>query len=1556
MDQVRLNVNGQDVALPGGFDLGTNLNSVIKSETGFKGTKLACSEGGCGACAVQVTSYNVATGATERRSINSCLCPVGSVDGCVVTTSEGIGSCKQGFSQIQDRFAEYSASQCGFCTPGFVVATHQTLTKCQEKGQKPTEDILQKGLDGNLCRCTGYRPILDACKSLVSGVDMEDLGVRSCATPLRNIPAEQADFPEDLKQYVKEKAAAPAHPVPPKSTSKLYLAPKSLPELFELLSEYAKQPEEFRVIAGNTGAGVYHDWPLERVLIDIKTIPDLTKIKYSEDGKELVFGANVSQTRAIEELQKASQPEPFQRMAEHLLRIAGTHVRNAATLGGNIALGKLRDLESDVITVFMAAGASVQVICKTDSRWMPLEEVLDPGSDLKLGKEWVIAAIKLLVPQANETFWSHKLAQRFWNAHAMINMAVWMRKEQPSLASSVKARLGVKGFRDAANRIAEVRVVIGSPRAELQGAWQGQRAKAVEKALLGRALDVDALIQALQALPQDLHPTPTPGVTSDFVSGAAEGLLLTALAPHVAQTPSAQGNSALQKLLRVQSMGEPPFPVTRHTFPDYSTVAAPIALPVEKDRVRLQTSGEAVYVADVGVSTQELFAAPVESTCALSKLGKVDPAPALKLPGVVAFVGPDDIPKKGNPEVFGQILFAKDKVEYHGQPLGLIVAKSQVEAERGAQAVQVEYIADSNLGTPLLCIRDAIKADSYYSPPMDLVTTIGDAKTAMSEAQCTITDARYRLPSQQHFYMEPQGALVLPDEAGTFTVTSSTQCLDAVQKAVAETLGIPGTRSQQCVGALGADLAGKPHGQCLWQLPAQLPHTSWASKYGCHTTGMLTLGRTEINMLRQMSVRFGQRLTSSTASGRSETEIEYSVGFDANGVISALDCKVWCLAGAFMDLAWNDLYGVMTGLDMVYELPNLHVEGKMCRTNLMPRSIVRGPGFLNAVMIMEQVIEHVAGYLGLDATLVRERNFMRPKDLPAHPYPAPPLPEPSTSALKPVTKADDQNCNGKAQHLVAYSESNGTRHVSGGQELSEQGDRGGTGSLDQKRNGSTPDVVCGRFQFKELNGDKADAATVSAGRDFPVNQYTLPQVWDGVKRQVDYAAKQKEVEDFNKSHAWLKRGIAVTPTRFDCAPPPINAAVSVYADGSVTVTHGGIECGQGLSTKVKQMAAFALGQLLPEEQRPFPMDMIHINDTRTDIVPNAGPTWSSTSSEGCVAAIEQACAKICRRLQPHLQQKGSTWDTWQATVAEVQDGSGVAPASVMLSAYGFYDGTERDKDGRTTKGSKSAKPLKYTSFGAACSEVEIDLLTGEKTVLRSDLYFDCGRSLNPAVDIGQIEGAFIMGMGLCTMEEVLIDPKTGKLLSDSTWTYKIPTAADIPRNFNVTFLKDSPNIRSVMSSKASGEPSMMLSMSVLYALRRAVLAAKNSISEAATSCGAAAGSPALPQASEQGSATGSVCDGEESVNGKAGLRKDAGQTAENDVASTKDHTSTSCVIDEGAGGNPFFVLEAPVTTCHGKEAMGQFSIVDMLKAAANKTVESTAGLEYHSSGEWVVVH
>ena len=216
-----------------------------------------------------------------------------------------------------------------------------------------------------------------------------------------------------------------------------------------------------------------------------------------------------------------------------------------------------------------------------------------------------------------------------------------------------------------------------------------------------------------------------------------------------------------------------------------------------------------------------------------------------------------------------------------------------------------------------------------------------------------------------------------------------------------------------------------------------------------------------------------------------------------------------------------------------------------------------------------------------------------------------------------------------------------------------------------------------------------------------------------------------------------------------------------------------------------------------------------------------------------------------------------------------------------------------------------------------------------------------------------------MGMGLCTSEEILVEPETGKLLSDSTWTYKIPTAADIPRQFNVTFLKDSPKIRSVMSSKASGEPSMMLSMSVLYALRRAVLAAKNSLSEAALKSSAGAvpkGLASICAGSDRPPNKAKTAQSAQSSASQCGAEEHSAERGRGGSVSFRDETVTSCIMEDGSQGNPFFVLEAPVTTCHGKEAMGKFSVVEMLKAAAGRSTSSAADLEYHSSGEWVVVH
>eukprot|EP00882_Tetradesmus_deserticola_P017059 GHRQ01018253.1.p1 GENE.GHRQ01018253.1~~GHRQ01018253.1.p1 ORF type:complete len:236 (+),score=94.02 GHRQ01018253.1:535-1242(+) len=194
-----------------------------------------------------------------------------------------------------------------------------------------------------------------------------------------------------------------------------------------------------------------------------------------------------------------------------------------------------------------------------------------------------------------------------------------------------------------------------------------------------------------------------------------------------------------------------------------------------------------------------------------------------------------------------------------------------------------------------------------------------------------------------------------------------------------------------------------------------------------------------------------------------------------------------------------------------------------------------------------------------------------------------------------------------------------------------------------------------------------------------------------------------------------------------------------------------------------------------------------------------------------------AAAKVVARMAPYAQVGKDGLATWQATLAAICSDVGFAPNAAMLSAYGWFDGCI---------GSGSARqPVQYSTFGAALSEVELDVLTGERRVLRSSIMYDCGYSLNPGIDLGQVEGAFVMGLGVMLSEDVQVQPATGKLLSGTTWQYKIPHYDLIPHNFNVSFLKDAPNPRGILSSKASGEPALLASASALMALQAAAGAA-----------------------------------------------------------------------------------------------------------------------------------
>jgi len=285
---------------------------------------------------------------------------------------------------------------------------------------------------------------------------------------------------------------------------------------------------------------------------------------------------------------------------------------------------------------------------------------------------------------------------------------------------------------------------------------------------------------------------------------------------------------------------------------------------------------------------------------------------------------------------------------------------------------------------------------------------------------------------------------------------------------------------------------------------------------------------------------------------------------------------------------------------------------------------------------------------------------------------------------------------------------------------------------------------------------------------------------------------------------------------------PLNQAgalVHVYSDGSVHLNHGGTEMGQGLFTKVAQIVAEEFG---------VPLHFVRITATNTAKVPNASPTAASSGTDLNGMAAKIAAGAIKERMTAFAAQK---WDV-AAEAVKFRDGrvfAGNASMSfgelakacrherVQLSHQGYYRTPEIHWDRASAKG----RPFYYFAYGAACSEVAIDTLTGEMRVLRADLLHDVGASINPALDIGQVEGGFIQGMGWLTTEELVYD-ETGRLTTHAPATYKIPVASDVPAIFN-TRLHMRPNpAPSIYRSKAVGEPPLMLAISVYSAILDAV--------------------------------------------------------------------------------------------------------------------------------------
>jgi xanthine dehydrogenase large subunit len=316
------------------------------------------------------------------------------------------------------------------------------------------------------------------------------------------------------------------------------------------------------------------------------------------------------------------------------------------------------------------------------------------------------------------------------------------------------------------------------------------------------------------------------------------------------------------------------------------------------------------------------------------------------------------------------------------------------------------------------------------------------------------------------------------------------------------------------------------------------------------------------------------------------------------------------------------------------------------------------------------------------------------------------------------------------------------------------------------------------------------------------------------------------IAEWNAASPVLKRGIAVTPVKFGISFTlthlnQAGALVHVYQDGSIHMNHGGTEMGQGLFQKVAQVAAARFG-VGPER--------VKITATDTAKVPNTSATAASSGSDLNGMAVQAACdeirARIAEVVAPELQAEPGTLVFADGMVraggAEMSFEEAVQRtymARVSLSATGFYRTPKISWDRIAGRG----RPFFYFAYGVACSEVVIDTLTGENRILRTDILHDCGRSLNPALDIGQIEGGFVQGAGWLTMEELVWD-KAGRLRTHAPSTYKIPACSDRPEVFNVALWDGENREETIYRSKAVGEPPFMLGISVFSALGNACAA------------------------------------------------------------------------------------------------------------------------------------
>ncbi|KAL2202294.1 xanthine dehydrogenase [Sarocladium strictum] len=1315
----------------------------IRAQDGLKGTKLGCGEGGCGACTV-VLQTGLPGGRIRHDAVNACLFPLVGVDGKGLITIEGLGSVKNPHP-LQERVPKMHGSQCGFCTPGIIMSLYALIRNSYYDGKfhLTTSDVELRGhLDGNLCRCTGYKPILEAARSFVledlkgtikdtpmGGKESEksletDLtetakttgevkSSASCGRPggcCRDKPGPSACSSSTPPEESKNKRSTPppeepeflpyrpeSEPIFPPSLrkheprplcygnrSKLWFRPVTLQQLLDLKSTYPQG----KIVGGASETQIEVRFKKRdyRVSIYAADIPELRAYTAPETDaevdalQELRIPANLPLT-AVEDLCTAL----YRRMGRRASVLEALRKQLRYFAGRQIRnvaslAGSLATASpiSDSAPVLMAAGASVVI----QSRQSGVLQF--PLSRWFLGYRTTAlpedgVITEIVIPLPSEG--DMEITKAYKQAK---------RKDDDIaiVTSGMRIRL------DADGKVDDVSIAFGGLAATTVFAENTQ------KAVLGRVWTDTATLEAgLDALLEDFNlPQGVPGGMAHY----RRTLSLSMFFRFWHEANHDLGLATFDKNLIDEIHRDISSGSHTHT-PRTGTKAVGKALPHLS--ALKHCTGEAEYLDDMPKQHNELFGAVVLSTQAHAEIVSVDWSRALEMPGVVNYLDKDSVPVGGNkwgPVKKDEVIFADGKVEYYGQVIGMICATSALEARAAADQVKVEYKPLPAIFT----ISEAINAKSFFDHGKELRkgdAVAGSLEDAFSKCEHVFSGIS-KVGGQEHFYLETQAAFAIPHmEDGSMDVYASTQNLMENQVFVAQVLGVTMSKINMRVRRMGGAYGGKE---------------SRSTPFAC----MVALAAQKLK--RPVRIMLNRDEDISISGQRHPFQCRWKVGVNGDGRIQCLEADVYNNAGYSLDMSGAVMDRACTHIDNCYHVPNVWVRGWVCKTNTVSNTAYRGFGGPQGMYFAETIIFNIAEKLNLDVDELRLRNLY---------------------------------------------------------------------SVGQ----TTP--------FLQLITD-----------DFHV-----PTMMEQLSKTSDFEARKLEVAEFNAKNRFRKRGIVRVPTKFGLsfatalALNQAGAYVKIYEDGSVLLHHGGTEMGQGLYTKMCQVAAEELG---------VSTDEIYNKESQTDQVANPSPTGASSGSDLNGMAVKNACDQLNERLAPYREKYGA--DAPLKTIAHAAYAD-----RVNLAANGFW---KMPRIGYQWGNWKDPMPMYYYwTQGVAVTEVELDVLTGDHTVLRADLMMDIGRSINPAIDYGQIEGAFVQGQGLFTMEESLWTGK-GEIFTKGPGTYKIPGFSDIPQVFNISMLeRDSSgnpisweSLRSIQSSKGVGEPPLFLGSTVFFALREAVKAAR----------------------------------------------------------------------------------------------------------------------------------